>query len=78
MSWIEEHAEFYRVYLADDRSLAPLARAVVAAIAASLSLYLVSLFDPAPSGAALAAAHNAGGDSRAACSWTSCEPAAGR
>ena len=78
MSWIGKQASFYRGYLADDRSLAPLAAGLLTAIAVSLLLYLVGLFDPAPHGAALASARDAGGGSRAAGSWTRSEPAAGR
>ncbi len=48
MNGIEKHAAFYRGYLADDRSLAPVAMVLLTAIALWLLFYLVSLVGAAP------------------------------
>ena len=78
MSGIEKQAEFYRGYLADDRSLAPVAGILVTTVAVWLLFFLVSLLDPAPKGAALAPEPDGDNGSRAAGAWTRSEPTAGR
>ena len=78
MSGIEKHAEFYRGYLADDRSVAPVAGVLISTIAVWLLFYLVSVLDPVPNGAALASAPDAGRGSWAADPWTRSEPTSGR
>ena len=48
MNGIEKHADFYRGYLADDRSLASVVGVLMTAILVWLLFYLVSLVGPAP------------------------------
>ena len=48
MGNIEKHAAYYRGFLADDRSAAPVAAVLVTGIAVWLLFYLVSLVGPAP------------------------------
>ena len=74
MSRIEKHAEFYRGYLTDDSSLAPVAGVLVTAIAVWMLFYLLSLVGPAPGGSALVAAHGAGQMSRLGAELTQREP----
>ena len=70
MNRIDKHADFYRGYSADDRTLAPVAGVLVTAIAVWLLFYLVSLVGPAPKGHALASARAAADLSRPAAEWT--------
>lgn len=75
MSRIEKHAEFYRGYLTDDSSLAPVAGVLVTAIAVWMLFYLLSLVGPAPPNRpGLAAAHGAGVLSRPAAALIQREP----
>jgi len=48
MNGIEKHADYYRAYLADDRSLASVAGVLVTAVAVWLLFYLISLVGPQP------------------------------
>ena len=49
MSGFEKHAEFYRAYLTEDRSLIPLTVVLATIVALWLLVYLVAAVGPAPS-----------------------------
>ncbi|RBP17176.1 hypothetical protein DFR50_10361 [Roseiarcus fermentans] len=70
MNRIEKQAEFYRGYLADDRSLAAVAAVLVTGIAVWLLIYLVSLIGPAPGRGAFPSASGAGDPSGPAAELT--------
>jgi len=48
MSGFEKHAEFYRAYLTEERSLIPLTVALATIVALWLLVYLVAAIGPAP------------------------------
>jgi hypothetical protein len=48
MNGIEKHAAYYRGYLPHDRSVIPLAIALVTIVALWLLIYLVSIVGPQP------------------------------
>lgn len=48
MNGYEKHAEYYRAYLTEDRSLIPLTVALATIVALWLLVYLVAAIGPAP------------------------------
>jgi hypothetical protein len=48
MNGVEKHAEYYRGYLPDDRSVIPLAISLATIVALWLLIYLVSALGPQP------------------------------
>jgi hypothetical protein len=48
MNGVEKHAEYYRGYLPDDRSVIPLAIVLTTIVALWLLIYLVSAVGPQP------------------------------
>ncbi len=74
MGRIDKHADYYRGYVDDERSLASVVGVLVTTIAVWLLFYLLSLVGPAPKGDALATARGASELSRPAAEWIEAEP----
>jgi hypothetical protein len=81
MSRIDKHADYYRGYVADERSLASVVGVLVTTITIWLLFYLLSLVGPAPPSAERPLIHGAYGVTQQAPIWAQQErvvPSEGR